>query len=268
MLSSKKNHQPLEEIVMNSPSPGLETENQSRYQVDSRREIMSILRGLRDANQLVSMIIDNGSEVIITAILEVDDDNNCFVLDLPSTEEATQRLLKTNRIYFETMLHKISIRFSCSGVTLGDFTGGPALICAIPPNLNRLQRRECYRVNAPLSHPIMCVIPIPQEKEVGTVELPLIDISCSGIAIWDEKQVLDVEFGTLYGNCEIDLPGIGVVNVTLQIRNSHDLVLMNHKTNRRVGCEFIDLSKKTLSQIQKLITKIEREQNARQTGLG
>jgi c-di-GMP-binding flagellar brake protein YcgR len=55
------------------------------------------------------------------------------------------------------------------------------------------------------------------------------------------------------------LPSTGPINVTLQIRNSQELVLLNGKTNRRIGCQFINLSNSVLSGVQRYIMKLERE---------
>ena len=58
--------------------PELGTENQSLYQVHSRREILSILHGIQDQHQLLSMVINGGAEVIVTSILEIDESNNKY----------------------------------------------------------------------------------------------------------------------------------------------------------------------------------------------
>ena len=97
--------------------------------------------------------------------------------------------------------------------------------------------------------------------------MPLVDISCGGIALLDEKKVLNADFGTVYQNSKIDLPGIGLIDVTLEVRNSQNLTLLNHKTTRRVGFQFVNMPGNIMAQIQKLITKIERERNSRQSGM-
>ncbi len=247
--------------------PTLGTENQSPYQVDSRKEIIMLLRNIQESRQLVNMIINDGSEVIVSAILKVDDDNNNIILDCASTESANQRLIETPRVYFEATLNRISIQFSSSSISRCNYLGTPALSCTIPVSLIRLQRREYYRINTPISHPILCVVNVPEENGGGTAKLPLVDISCGGVALLDDKKVLNADFGTQYENCKIDLPGIGLIIITLQVRNSQNLLLMNHKTSRRIGFQFIDMPKTIMSQIQKLITKIERERNSRQSGL-
>jgi c-di-GMP-binding flagellar brake protein YcgR len=97
---------------------------------------------------------------------------------------------------------------------------------------------------------------------------PLADISCGGVAILDNKQQLSTTIGDNYPNCRIELPEIGPVTTTLQIRNSQDVELLNHKTNRRIGCLFVDISRGSMAGVQRYITKLERERNARLAGLG
>jgi c-di-GMP-binding flagellar brake protein YcgR len=64
------------------------------------------------------------------------------------------------------------------------------------------------------------------------------------------------------------LPDVGAIVTTLQIRNSLDMTLLNNKSNRRLGCQFIDIPRPMLAQVQRYITKLERERNARLAGLG
>ena len=132
----------------------------------------------------------------------------------------------------------------------------------------RLQRREYYRINTPLSMPIKVSIPAEIEGKVDILKLSLVDISCGGIAVLDEKKVLDCTIGKSYERCKLDLPGVGLVEIVLQVRNHQELVLLNGKSNRRIGCQFINLSNSVLSHIQRYIMKLERERNAKMTGIG
>ncbi|MFD2272949.1 hypothetical protein ACFS07_22350 [Undibacterium arcticum] len=69
-------------------------------------------------------------------------------------------------------------------------------------------------------------------------------------------------------NCRVDILGIGTIVVTLQIRSSQDMTLLNGKVNRRLGCQFIDLPNSMLTVVQRYIMKLERERNSKATGLG
>ena len=248
--------------------PVLGTENQSPFQLESRKEIIAVMRGLKDKKQLVSMIINDGAEVMISMILDVNDDDNSVTVGCASSNTANQRIVEAPRVSFEAALDKIGIQFSSQSVQRTTFQQTPALKFTMPVSVIRLQRREFYRINTPITHPILCTIPLDKKHGGGYIKLPAADISCGGVALLDEKKLLDATFGSIYKQAKIELPGIGIVDVTLQIRNSIDLTLMNEKTSRRIGFQFLDLPQNLLSQIQKFITKLERERNARRTNLG
>ncbi len=251
---------------MQSSAPSLGTENQSSFQVESRREIIALLRGLKDSNQLISMMINEGSEAFITTVLDVDDLNNTVLIDCAPTQPANQRIVECPRVSFEGLLDKISIQFSSSSVQRAIHDGRPALQFTIPTNMIRLQRRENYRINTPLTNPIRCLVPMQEDAEIHMVKFSLVDISCGGVAMLDERKILDITFGQTYQDCQIDLPGIGVIDLVLQVRNSQDLILLNGKTNRRIGCQFVNLSNAVLASVQRYIMKLERERNARLNG--
>jgi c-di-GMP-binding flagellar brake protein YcgR len=251
---------------MQSLHPPLGTENQSSFLVESRREMLALLRGLKEKNQLISMMINEGAEVFITSVLELDDLNNTLTIDSSPSHAANQRIIEAPRVFFEGLLDRISIQFSTSSMQRTTFEGREALKCSIPINMIRLQRRENYRINTPLSNPIRCLIPLEIESEYETIKFSLVDISCGGVALLDEKRILEIYSGQIYDDCKIDLPGVGQIDLALQIRNSQDLTLLNGKINRRVGCEFIGASTAALASVQRYIMKLERERNSKMTG--
>lgn len=252
---------------MPTPCPGFGTENQSAYQVHSRREITALLRGIGEQHQLLTMLINGGADVVVTSILEVDDANDAVIIDCAPGALLNQRIVESDDISFEAALDKIRILFSAPGADACLHEGRPALRIAIPASLIRLQRREYYRVNTPPDQPLRCSIPLPPESGVGMYTALLGDISCGGIAILDEQKILENAPGFEYRDCHIDLPGIGALTVTLQIRNSQELTLFNGKTSRRLGCMFVDLPNAMLAAIQRYIMHIERNRNAKLHGL-
>ena len=192
-------------------TPVLGTENQSPFQVESRKEIISLLRGLKEKKQLISMIINEGTEVIISMILDIDDSDNTVTIDAASSHTATQRVIEAPRVYFEAALDKIGIQFSSHSLQRCMFQGSAALQFTIPVSIIRLQRREFYRINTPFSHPIMCSIPTENVQGANHIKLPIADISCGGIAILDEKKLLNNTLGVMYKHAKIELPAIGIV---------------------------------------------------------
>ncbi|WP_373988497.1 flagellar brake protein [Duganella sp. BuS-21] len=243
-----------------------ELENWHDFEVESKREIFSLLRGIGEKNQLIRMLIQGESDVCVTSILDVDDAANVVYLDCSIDQEQNKRILASRRLSFETTLDKVRILFAADQIEAAVYEGNPAFMIAIPPTLIRLQRREYYRISTPVSNPVRVQIALPAELG-GPTTFPLADISCGGIAILDNKMILGEAVGKNYAECRIDLPEIGQVTTSLQVRNSLDLTLLNNKTNRRLGCEFVGISRGNLAYVQRYITKLERERNARIAGL-
>jgi c-di-GMP-binding flagellar brake protein YcgR len=244
-----------------------ELENWHDYEVESRREIIALLRQISEKNQLVRMLVHGEADVCVTSILEVDPDSNSMILDRSVNREQNERIVKARRVTCETTLDKIRILFTIDGLRESAYDGGIALRAEIPPTLIRLQRREYYRMATPVSNPVRVVIPMPPQLGGGSQAFPLADISCGGIAVLDNKLQLGNTTGQTFSNCRIELPEAGPVTTSLQIRNVLDMTLLNNKTNRRLGCAFVDISRGNLSAVQRYITKLERERNARLAGL-
>ena len=249
------------------PTNDFGLENWHDYEVGSRREIISLLRNIGEKNQLIRMLIHGEADVCVTSILAVDADTNTLILDRSVNAEQNLRILAAKRISYETTLDKIRILFGSEGVGATEFEGRPAFRVDVPATLVRLQRREFYRMATPVSNPVRAIVPLPEELGGGTAIFPLADISCGGIALLDNKFMLGNTIGVNYPGCRIDLPDIGTVMTTLQVRNSLDLTLLNNKANRRLGCHFTDISSANLAMVQRYITKLERERNARIAGL-
>lgn len=247
------------------------TEDVSPYQVHSRREILSLLRAMQERGQLVSMQSNGGAEAVVTSVLEVDEDEGTVIIDRAPSNLVNQRILESDNVSFETVLDNIRIMFFSDDVSECVYEDLPALCIPVPVTLIRLQRREHYRVPTPVVNPLRCTIRIPADEASGTAAATVIvtlkDISGGGIGIIDEKKQLDSTVGKVYKECRIDLPGTSPLVVDLQIRNSHELSLTSGKSIRKLGCMFVKPPLAMQAAVQRYITKLERERNARATGL-
>lgn len=237
------------------------------YEIESRREIAAILRQIADKNQLIRLLIKGEADVCVTSLLDVDPDEGTLILDRSVSPEQNARIAAADAVRCDTSLDKIRIVFALDNVREVDYDGGTALTAAIPASLIRLQRREFYRMPTPVTNPVRATIPVPAELGGGTAVFPLADISCGGVAIYDNKMQLGASVGATLVDCRIELPEIGPVSCSLQVRNSIDMTLLNNKTSRRLGCQFADISRSNLAAVQRYITKLERERNARLAGL-
>lgn len=239
-------------------------ENLDPYRIHARRQIVSLLRNIGERKQLVRMIFNGGSEAVVTSILDIDEANDALIIDCAPGQLQNQRILDSGNISFETMLERIRILFSVQHIESCLHDSVPAFRIALPSYLVRLQRRENYRVTT-----ARCSIQIPHESGSGstTVTVPVQNVSAGGIGIVDEKRLLDNTIGRVYQHCRISLAEGAPIMATLEVRNAQDVTLGNGKTIRRLGCLFVDLPKPMLAAVQRYITKLERDQNAKATGL-
>lgn len=240
----------------------------SPYQVNSRREIIVLLRSISQHKQMINMLANQGAVAIVTSILDVDDSTGEVIIDCAQRDRVNAQLLASDNISFETTLEQVRILFFANQVTECTYDGAPALKIMLPASLIRLQRREFYRVLTPLTNPVSCTITIPG---IGAGEphehtMVLQNVSGSGIALIDEFSILGDTIGRVYHNCRIDLPGGSLVVASLELRNAHQIQLANGKTVRRLGCLFVDMPHAMLAAIQRYISRLEREQNARAAG--
>ncbi len=253
---------------MMDASPDQLTQDLAPYQVHSRREILALLRNICDQKQMINMIANQGSVSIVTAILAIDEDEGSVIIDATQHQKVSQRFVDSDNVSFETALEQIRILFFVKKVEACQYAELPAFKIAVPETLIRLQRREYYRVPTPLVSPVSCNITIPQlsTSETRSINVVLQNVSGGGIAIIDEHGVLDQTIGRIYKHCRIDLPGGTLVVASLEIRNVQEIRLPNGKHVRRLGCLFVDLPHAMLAAVQRYITKLEREQNARAAG--
>jgi c-di-GMP-binding flagellar brake protein YcgR len=233
------------------------------YRVESRREILSLLRALSDKGQLITMAVPAMKDTCVTSILEVDADNDIVYLDRPIDREQGRRMVAADKVAFDTALDKIRIMFASSTLNDCEHNERPAMCIELPDGVIRLQRRELFRMATPVVNPVRCALPLPEDLGEGTVYFPLADISGGGVALLDEKTMLDNTPGRVYKSCRIDIPDIGQVNCSLEVRNSQDMKLLNGKTNRRLGCQFMDMPRSAQAVVERYITKLQRELNAR-----
>jgi len=240
--------------------PPIGIEDLGPYQVSSRREIILLLRGIKDEKQLISMVFNNGSEAIVTSILEIDEAENRLIVDCSPDPAQNDRIVSSDNIAFETTLERIRILFFTSRIVNCMHDGQPALRLALPSSMIRLQRREFYRVRTPRT-PIR--IPVTTDDGLSEVTCHLRDISAGGISIMDEQMLLDNTIGRVYEDCRITLADNSIIITSIEIKNSYEVKLANDKKARVLGFQFYALPNRTKMLLQRYISKVEREQNAK-----
>jgi c-di-GMP-binding flagellar brake protein YcgR len=236
------------------PSPDTE----ENFRVHSQTDIIFILRGVIQANSLVTLYPGITDDFILTAILAVDLQNNRIIVDYGSDEKICQQALKSKELTFVTVQNRVKVEFTCDQIRKIQFEGKDAFAVNIPTSLLRIQRRDHFRISTPIINPLKCIIPIPGGIPSSKAEVALLDISCGGIAVIDQHPVINFDPGIIYENCQIALPEIGTIKITIKVKNTYEITLRNGQNCMRAGCQFINLPASMEAMIQRYITKQEQ----------
>lgn len=239
----------------------------SEYLLHAKGEILFTLRALAAAGDRVTVYFNEGRDFLLTVVLAADNDG--VVLDYGGDEATNSRAQSAGRLICITSHEKVRVQFVLHGLKVHDFDGRPAFLAPLPESVLRLQRREFFRLATPLINPVKCRIPVAATKETpaATVDATVLDISGGGMALAKPPQSLLLSIGQQYAGCRIDLPEVGVLVATLEIRSIFDVPLRSGAMSTRIGCRFVDLPGQMLTLVQRYIIKVERERKARESGL-
>ncbi len=234
------------------------------FLLHSRMDIIALLRAIARSRTLVHVHVGGGHDSLLTPLIAVDAEGGAILIDASGSDKLNRNLLRAERLLFYTSLDKVQIRFTTTPARQVKHEGREVFCVRLPETMLRLQRRECFRVLAPVTRPIQCVVPLEQPHGIRYVETRVHDISQGGVSLIARRDELPAEAGKRYPNCRIVLPDTGAAVVTLEAVFACDVEMLNDRTLGRIGCKYVRPSMPALSLIQRHMMKLEREQTRRE----
>ena len=241
----------------------------AQYLLSDPQEISYYLKLLAQRGKLLSAYLDGSNQFFLTALLAVDDAQGILHFDTAQSAEINQAAVAARQITLSANLDRIKIQFRLQGLQMREHEGRRVLSGSIPATLLRLQRRECFRLAPPISHPLTCQIYLEQPNgSPHAVACGVSDISCGGISLVAPMSSRnDYPRDTLLQNSRLEIPDEGVLLVNLRVRKAVEFSPEDRQHHLRVGCEFVGLPGSRLAMIERYITRIERERTAKISGL-
>ncbi|MDR2209246.1 MAG: flagellar brake protein [Azoarcus sp.] len=246
----------------------LQEDGLEEFLLRGNRQVRQLLQELVRNHSLISVHLLPGSLSFLSTILTLSDDEEWIFLDPSPNETIYRRSLKAERLLCITQLNKIRIQFRLHNVVEIPVGNHPALAAPVPNEVLRLQRRDAFRLQVPLSHNLKCVLP-EQENEHAEfrkkgIEVSVIDISAGGLSMELPISKTSPSVGDRIIGCHLKLPD-HLIKLDLEVRNHGLRILANGKQMLRLGCSFISLPTQSANQIQRYIYQIEREMRANGT---
>jgi len=234
----------------------LSDEQEAECRIVSARQIKSLLCDISEAGSSAALYFDGAKDFIMTSLLDVGDKGLWAEqgADMPKN----RHIAESKKITLVSSHNQVKVQFSVNAIRAVAHQGYPAFYLPLPASLCRVQRREHYRLMLPLSERLCCVIPINQPQVESQLEAPVMDISGGGVRLFCAEDNIEFVPGQTYAGCQINLPKVGKINVTITVKN---LVLISPKpgqTIKRVGCEFKNLDNAASVLLQRYVTKMQR----------
>ncbi|GAA5181576.1 flagellar brake protein [Niveibacterium umoris] len=236
----------------------------SQYLVRDPREVRFVLKQLAAKHALISAYPDDSPHFGLVSVLEADKDGQQFVMDVAADASINQALESAGRIICITQLDRVKVQFQLEGVTRVLHKNTPAFAADYPESLLRLQRREYFRLVAPVAHAITCFIPIPGAGGGERIhEARVLDISGGGLAVVAPPNGTMLHPDMEIPNCRLEIPDSPPIQITLKVRNIFRVTMRNGIEVLRAGCQFVGLPTSTANIIHRYILKVERDRASR-----
>ena len=239
------------------------------YLLHTKAEILSVLRHVIQHKAMITIHFDPGNSFFLSSLIAITPDDQHMILDVSADTELNHKVLKANKLTFTAFIERVKIQFNSAKMIQTTHEGHNAFLADFPDTLLRLQRRDAFRLAVPAMDPVYLHAELRQTgNSILWLDIPLWDISCGGVGLTATTvQAEHLSKGDVLTNCRIALSGEGIFIATICIKYvTAAITQRSGQRSVRIGCEFMDMPPSQLKVIQRYITRIERERNARTIG--
>lgn len=222
--------------------------------IDDKLAVIAVLRDVLASKSMVSVMFHPGNHFLLTMLLDLNEGNNTLVLDYSTNPDVNKQLLASDFKVFIAKMHGVVIEFFFDDLQTIIFEGRTAFQLNIPKKILQLEHRGSHRVKTPLISPATCFIKDANGLDVG---VNLVDISLSGMCITlTPSSNIRLDLEQLFKSCNLILPGIGNVGLTIAIARAWDGPARKGIKSSLVGCAFVGVGRDDESKIVRYINKL------------
>lgn len=242
---------------METNQPNGPTEEPAESDRDfARRNPLEIGVQLRNlANRGDFLTVQHKSGQLVTKILDVDVRARRFSFDWGAQPEQNKGVLASESCTFRASPDGVRVEFSTATPEETKFEGFPAFEAPFPEVLFYVQRREYFRVDAPVLDPYFCKGQLP---EGGPFRFEVHDLSLGGIGLrTTDERVAQLPLGAMLPDVEVHLNGFGMLALDLELVSMRATDLPNGGRRFQLGMRFVALPGSAENTLQRLITQLE-----------
>jgi c-di-GMP-binding flagellar brake protein YcgR len=223
--------------------------------------VLGVIRDLQK-NQ-VPVRITWASGQFISKILEVTPE--ALVMDFGSQEFENTAVQRAAKVTISAETQGAKVEFTLPGLESGIWQSLPAFITPLPETLFFIQRREYFRINAPLHPAYFCKALMPNKSEL---RFRLFDLSLGGMgALLDGALPEGLQAGMRFSQIELDMASWGQFYFDAQLIAIGERKVVDGKnetiTTPRLSFRFLNVSPGVERELQRIIFSLEREARER-----
>jgi c-di-GMP-binding flagellar brake protein YcgR len=220
---------------------------------------LAVLGVLRDLHKnQVPVRLSWGSGQFISRILDVSPAR--LVMDFGSQTQENQAAQKATDIQFTAETQGAKVEFTLPKLEAVDYLNLPAFSAPLPPTLWFVQRREYFRINAPLNPIYFCHTKLPDGK---LFDFRLCDLSLGGMGALAQGVLPEgLTTGMRFSQVEIDLVEWGKFYFDMQLVMLSERQVVDSKNQTistpRLSFRFLNVNPAVERELQKIIFALER----------
>jgi c-di-GMP-binding flagellar brake protein YcgR len=197
---------------------------------------------------------------LVTRILDVDVKERTFIFDWGALAEQNRGLIAAQRCTFHAQPDGVKVEFATGAPRETRYEERPAFEAGFPEVLFYVQRREFFRVDAPVIDPYICAGYLPDGR---SFRFELHDLSLGGVGMrTTDPRVAELPMGCLLQDCELTLGAPGTISLDLQLVSLRSVELPNGAQRYQLGLRFVMLPGNAENTLQRLITQLEMKRRA------
>jgi c-di-GMP-binding flagellar brake protein YcgR len=226
-----------------------------------RRNPLEIGVSLRNlVNRGDFLTVDHGKGQIVTRLLDVNPLVRTFVFDWGAMADENVAVLATENLMFNASPDGVRVEFATGTPREIVFEGRPAFEADFPPVLFYMQRREYFRVEAPVLDPYICSGVLPSGERF---RFEVNDLSLGGVALRTmDERVAALEVGVILEDVELHFSNPGKIVLDVQLMSNRQIVNAKGDRGYTLGFKFMSLPGSAENTLQRLITQLEMKRRA------
>jgi c-di-GMP-binding flagellar brake protein YcgR len=224
-----------------------------------KRGTLAVLGVMKDLLRFQTPLMVNFSRgQFISRLLSADEDQVIF--DLGSNALDNDLALQGGEVNIAAETHGAKVEFGLNDLQRIEFEGLPAFAASLPELVWQIQRREFFRVNAPIDPVFYCHSQWPDGR---TARFRLQDLSLGGVGVLvDEALPEGLNRGDNFKKLRVDLAEYGHFEVTAQLLHIGERSTVTSKNETRItprlSFRFTVIEPIQERQLQQVIFALER----------